>query len=65
MHNFLPLPETKAVIKIKPERVFDSVYSYRKLRGSSLTFSIVVLYLKLFENIDQISIKAHFLLLLD
>ena len=45
---------------------FDSVFSYGKLRGSSLTYFPVfaVLYLKLFENIDQMSKKHIFLLLL-
>ena len=37
------------------QKFFDSVFSYRKLRGSFLTYFpvFVVLCLKLFENINQ------------
>ena len=48
------------------KKFFDSVFSYMKLGGSSLTCCpvFVVLYLKLLENIDQMSNKHIFLFLL-
>ena len=57
MRNFLPSAKTKAAIKTKQKELFDSVFSYENFRGSSLTYfpAFVVLYLKLFENIDQMS----------
>ena len=59
MRNFSTIGLNKTAIKIEPEGVFDSVFSYGKLRGSFLIYFpvFVVLYLKLFENIDQMSIK--------
>ena len=44
----------------------DSVFSFGKLRGSSLTYfpGFVVLYLKVFKNMDQMSKSTFFLLLL-
>ena len=62
MHNFLTICLKKAAIKNEPEGVFDSVFSYGKLRGSSLTYFPVfaVLYLKLFENIDRMSESTFF-----
>ena len=56
---------TNASIEIEPEEFFDSVFSYGKLKGTSLTFpGFVVLYLKLFQNIDQMSEKHIYPLLL-
>ena len=51
------LPKQSSNKKTNQKEFFDSVFSYGKLRGSSLTYFafFVVLYLKLFENIDQMS----------
>ena len=48
--------------KKNQKEFFDSLFSYGKLRGSSLTYFpvFVVLYTKLFENIDQKSESTIF-----
>ena len=63
MRNFSTIGLTK---KSKSKEFFNSVFSFGKLRDSSLThFPVfVVLYLNVFENMDQISKKHIFLLLL-
>ena len=63
MHNFLTICLNKSSNeKTNQKEFFDSVFSYGKLRGSSLTYFpvFVVLYLKLFERIDQISESTFF-----
>ena len=47
---------------MKKKKFFNSVFSYGKLRGSSLTYfpAFVVLYLKLFVNIDQMPESTFF-----
>ena len=49
------LPKQKQQLKTNQKEFFDSVFSYGKLTGSSLTYVLVfvVRYLKLYENIDQ------------
>ena len=53
---FRPTAKTKAAIKNELVGVFNSLFSYRKLKDSSLTFFpiSVVLYLKINESIAQI-----------
>ena len=55
-------PKQKQQSKPNQKEFFDSVFSYGKLRGSSLTYFLVfvVLCLKLFENIDEMSKSTFF-----
>ena len=67
MCNFSTIGLTKNGNKNQTIRSsFNSVFSFGKLRGSSSTYFpvSVVLYLKVFENMDQMSKKHIFLLLL-
>ena len=67
MRSFLIIGLNKNSNKNRARRsFFYSVFSFGKLRGSSLTYLpvFVALYLILFENMDQMSEKHIFLLLL-
>ena len=67
MRNFSTIGLTKNGNKKSTHKEFyDSVFTFGKLRSSSLTYFpvFVVLYLKVFENMDQMSKKHIFLLLL-
>ena len=52
------------ITTIKTKELFNSVFSYGKLRDSSLIYFpvFVVLYLEIVENIDQMQKKYFFLL---
>ena len=58
------LPKTEAAIKNELVGVFNSVFSYRKFRDSSLTyfpvFVALYIYLKINENIDQMHENTFF-----
>ena len=60
IHNFSTIL-SKSCNENKPEGVFLSVFSYGKLRGSSLTYFpvFVVMYLKLLKTFIK-CLKAHF-----
>ena len=67
MCNFSTIGLTKNGNENRTIRSFSLLFfSFGKLRGSSLTYFpvFVVLYLKVFKNMDQMSKKHIFLLLL-
>ena len=67
MRNFFTIGLNKNGNKNRTIRsFFNSVFSFGKPKGSSLIYfpDFVVLYLKVFENMDQMSKKHIFLLLL-
>ena len=66
MQFFNHWPNQKRQYKSNHKEFFDSIFTFGKLRSSSLTYFLVfvVLYLNVFENMDQMSEKHIFLLLL-